>query len=257
MRYAPPPPPRRHRPETTTGQLRRLVHTEESRHRAEERPFEPEAPREHYARPHHFAVNSNPLAAYEDHLPGTRRFMVTVQDAAGNRALASPSAFGFMSTEEAGAWIRSNLPEGTRLEVHGYVKGSESDPRMWPSEHAPNARFKAAAVDEHAATELVMFIENTSDLSPDGPHGQGRSVLLNALRKWRKGTYDSVMAVKLFEYLAESGAKRYAREFDHASRWAEMFNPATRREAARQLEDTFRKSVESGQYDDVDTRIGR
>jgi hypothetical protein len=237
--------------------VRRLVHTEEARHRAEERPFDPEAPREHYARAHHFAVNQNPLAALEDHLPGTRRFMVLAFDAQGRRVLAGPRAFGFMSPEEASAWIRSNLPEQTPVELHGYVKGSDDDPRSWAAEHAPNARFKAAAADSHAATELVLFIENTADLSPDGPHGQGRSVLINALRKWRKGTYDSSMAVKLFEYLTESGAKRYAREFDHPSRWAEMFNPATRREAARQLEETFRNSAERGEYDEVDTRIGR
>lgn len=174
MRYVPPPPPRRRRPETS-AELRRLIETEEARHRAEERPFDPEAPREHYAGSHHFAVN---------------------------------------------------------------------------------ARAQAAA-DLHAATELVLYIENTADLSPDGPRGQGRSVLLNALRKWRKGTYEPALAVRLFEYLAESGAKRYAREYDSASRWSELFNPATRRDAARQLEESFRASAERGEYDDVDTRIAR
>jgi hypothetical protein len=174
MRYVPPHPARRRRPETSE-QLRHLVETEEARYRDEERPFDPEAPREQYASPHHFAVN---------------------------------------------------------------------------------ARGQAPA-DPHAATELVLFVENTADLSPDGPHGQGHSVLLNALRKWRKGTYDPTRAVALFEYLAESGAKRYAREYDHPSRWSEMFNPATRREAARQLEESFRSSVERGEYDDVDTRISR
>ena len=172
MRYVPPSPARRRRPETSE-QLRRLVETEESRHRAEERPFDPEAPRQSYAQSHHFAVNA-----------------------------------------------RHNAP-----------------------------------ADQHAATELVLFIENTADLSPDGPHGQGRSVLLNALRKWRKGTYEPALAVRLFEYLAEAGAKRYAREYDHASRWSEMFNPATRREVARQLEESFRASVERGEYDDVSLRL--
>ena len=113
------------------------------------------------------------------------------------------------------------------------------------------------AADEHAANELVMYIENTSDLSPDGPSGQGRSVLLNALRKWRKGTYDPALAVRLFEYLAESGAKRYAVEFSGApGDWSTMFNPATRYEAAKQLEASFRSSAGNGEYDHVDTRIG-
>jgi len=116
---------------------------------------------------------------------------------------------------------------------------------------------RGAPADEHAAQELVMFIENTSDLSPDGPSGQGRSVLLNALRKWRKGTYDPARAVTLFGYLVESGAKRYAKEFSSSPReWSTMFTPATRREAAGQLEASFRNSVKNGEYDHVDTRIG-
>lgn len=117
-------------------------------------------------------------------------------------------------------------------------------------------RAKGDETDEHAAYELVMFIENTSDLSPDGPRGQGRSVLLNALRKWRKGTYDQELAVKLFGHLAESGAKRYAKEFGEEREWSKMFTPATRREAARQLEESFRSSAENGEYDHVDTKRG-
>lgn len=113
-------------------------------------------------------------------------------------------------------------------------------------------------VDEHAATELVMYIENESDLSPDGPSGQGRSVLLNALRKWKKGTYDPTQAVRLFEYLAEAGAKRYAKEFGSSPKeWSTMFTPATRHEAAKQLEASFRNSAEHGEYDHVDTRVAR
>lgn len=121
------------------------------------------------------------------------------------------------------------------------------------AKRAPTHREPA---DEHAATELVLYIENTSDLSPDGPSGQGRSVLLNALRKWRKGTYDPEKAVRLFEYLAEAGAKRYAKEYGEEQTWSTMFNPATRHEAAKQLEASFRSSVENGEYDHVDTRIG-
>jgi hypothetical protein len=111
-------------------------------------------------------------------------------------------------------------------------------------------------MDRHAATELVLFIENTADLSLDGPHGQGRSVLLNALRKFRKGTYDPAHAVRLFEYLTESGARRYVQENRSSLPWNQMFSVATRREAARQLSESFRSSAEKGEYDDVDTRIG-
>lgn len=111
--------------------------------------------------------------------------------------------------------------------------------------------------DHEAAHELVLYIENESDLSPDGPRGQGHDVLLNALRKWRSGTYDPKLAVRLFEYLAESGAKRYAKEFGSSEReWSTMFTPATRREAASQLEESFRSAANHGEYDHVDTGRG-
>jgi len=126
----------------------------------------------------------------------------------------------------------------------------KSKPRKPPTPHR-------APADQDAATELVLYIENTSDLSPDGPSGQGRSVLLNALRKWRRGTYDPTMAVRLFEYLTESGAKRYAKEMGSSEKeWSTMFTPATRHEAAKQLEASFRHAVEHGEYDHVDTKIG-
>ncbi len=120
-----------------------------------------------------------------------------------------------------------------------------------PRKQARKPAVHRDPVDEHAATELVLYIENTSELSPDGPSGQGRSVLLNALRKWRKGTYDPALGVKLFEYLAEAGAKSYSKEYGPTT-----FNPATRHEAARQLEMSFRHSVEHGEYDHVETKYG-
>lgn len=119
------------------------------------------------------------------------------------------------------------------------------------------ARAPRRTIDETAARELVMYIENESDLSPDGPRGQGRSTLLTMLRKYRKGTYDPTLAVKQFSYLVESGAKRYAKEFGSSEReWSTMFTPATRQEAARQLEASFHSSAEQGEYDRVDTKIG-
>ena len=103
----------------------------------------------------------------------------------------------------------------------------------------------------------MLFIENTADLSLDGPRGQGHSVLLNALRKFRKGTYDPKMAVKLFEYLTESGARRYVQENRSSLPWNQMFSVPTRREAARQLEASFRSAAEQGEYDHVNTAIGQ
>jgi hypothetical protein len=204
-----------------------MVHMEEARHREVERPFDPEAPRESYASPHHFAVNAHGRTL---HLPGHAGHTLCGETA--HEGTLVPSVKDSTCYYCAQAWDRQHA-----------------------AHHEPNAGPRGE-VDRHAATELVMFIENTADLSLDGPHGQGRSVLLNALRKFRKGTYDPKLAVRLFEYLTEAGARRYAQENHSSMPWNQMFNVPTRREAARQLEESFRSAAEHGEYDSVDSRVG-
>ena len=157
---------------------------------------------------------------------------------------SSPANYRSKAAAERAAqeWRSLNPDDQFEVRPHGEGEGGRGVVRANVSAHRD-------PVDEQAATELVMFIENESDLSPDGPQGQGQSVRMNALRKWRNGTYDSTLGVKLFEYLAESGAKRYAKEFASPKEWNTMFNPATRHEAARQLEASFRNSAENGEYD--------
>jgi hypothetical protein len=165
--------------------------------------------------------------------------------------------FGELLTEASKRFGEVDLYIGDDGQIHGSFskplpEGLRERPRGFSREAA-----RGGQADQHAADELVLYIDNTSDLSINGPRGQGRDVLLNALRKWRKGTYDPELAVKLFGYLVESGAKRYAREFASSEReWSTMFTPATRREAARQLEASFRSAAEAGEYDHVDVRPG-
>jgi len=118
----------------------------------------------------------------------------------------------------------------------------------------PNARARASA-DSGAAEDLVLFIENTAELV--GDPSQGWSIVLNLLRKWRKGTYDHAQAPKLWGYLVESGAKLYVKEMQPGVSWNVMFNPATRELAAQTLADQFLATVRSGEYDHVDTKIRR
>lgn len=65
MYGAPPAPSERQEPPHTLAFARRAV----AQHEREERPFDPEAPREHYAQPHHFAVNARWSRAYINSLP--------------------------------------------------------------------------------------------------------------------------------------------------------------------------------------------
>lgn len=100
--------------------------------------------------------------------------------------------------------------------------------------------------DPTAARELELFIENSAQLYRQ----QLIPILKNLWRKMQKGTYDHTKAVKLWTYLADRGAKLYAREIagDPAS-WPTMFTPATRRITAASLADTYRTMLEAHEFD--------
>lgn len=79
-------------------------------------------------------------------------------------------------------------------------------------------------VDEAAATELQLFIDNDGDLY----RAQTQSIHANAAKKVASGKYDPVLAIKLWRYLVDAGAKKYAKEFASPGDWSTMFNVPTR-----------------------------
>lgn len=102
---------------------------------------------------------------------------------------------------------------------------------------------RGGAADEHAATELVLYAENDAD-----PYRQmRRPIELNLIKKYKAGKYNRELAVKLWGYLADEAAKRYAKEygsnFSYADRWNVMFTPATRRLAATEMRDTWENEM--------------
>ena len=96
------------------------------------------------------------------------------------------------------------------------------------------------------ARELELFIENDSALYRQ----QHVPIQANLVLKVAKGVYDHGKAVKLFGYLAESGAKKYAKEYGGPGvKWNEMFPVKVRQEVARRLADHFKVEQELGNYD--------
>ena len=96
-------------------------------------------------------------------------------------------------------------------------------------------------VDTIAARALSLYAENDSYLYT----WYAQPIISNLARKMRKGQYDAQKAVKAWEHLATSAAQKYCKEFgtpgDH---YSHIFNAATRREAAAQLEEGYREQVE-------------
>ena len=100
-------------------------------------------------------------------------------------------------------------------------------------------------IDEHAANELKLYIDNDGDLY----RGQASAIHKNLATKKARGVYKHDLAAKLFGYLVESGAKKYAKEF--GGTWHQLFNVPTRARVARELADDFETYWREGAYRDL------
>lgn len=105
-------------------------------------------------------------------------------------------------------------------------------------------------VDEAAADELLVYLENDTRFSPDGD-GIGRSILVSQLKKWRRGNYDANRAPAAWIYAVDSAAVAYAREF--GGEWHRLFNKPTREVVARELASSFERRAELGEFDHIKT----
>ncbi len=99
-------------------------------------------------------------------------------------------------------------------------------------------------IDEHAANDLELFIENEAALYP-----QRQAIWKNLATKKVRSQYKHELAVKLFGYLVESGAKKYVKEFSSTLPWHKMFNVPTRKRVAEELTKDFEGEFELGNYD--------
>ena len=101
--------------------------------------------------------------------------------------------------------------------------------------------------DVHAAHELKLYIDNDGDLY----RRQTTSILKNLVAKRARGVYKHDPAVKLFGFLTEEGAKKYARAFGSDQPWHKMFDVATRKQAAEELTREFETEAALGNYDQL------
>ncbi len=98
-------------------------------------------------------------------------------------------------------------------------------------------------IDEHAATELEVYINNDGDLY----RRMTTLILKNLVAKKARGQYRHDLAVKAFSYLTEAGAKKYAQGFDQP--WHKMFDAQTRKRTAEELTRDFEAEHALGNYD--------
>lgn len=101
-------------------------------------------------------------------------------------------------------------------------------------------------MDQDAARELKLFTENDGDI-----YRQRTTPIVRNLRtKQAQGRYDHEKAVTLFMYLAEVGARKYAREHgDGEASWSRMFPRDVRLAVSREWCDEFEQESALGNYD--------
>lgn len=98
-------------------------------------------------------------------------------------------------------------------------------------------------LDTEAARELELFLENDFELY----RSQGRPIQDNLRRRWRKGTYDHAKAPKLWRYLVDRAALKYAETHAGGRREARHLFPGSVREhVAQRLADHWRTEMELG-----------
>lgn len=94
--------------------------------------------------------------------------------------------------------------------------------------------------DDGDARELLLFITNDANLYRQ----QTTPIITNLNNRLAKGTYDAVKAVKLWQYLADNGAKLYNKENGDGRMSLSMFDKPTREIVARGLAEYYADELE-------------
>jgi hypothetical protein len=155
------------------------------------------------------------------------------------------------------AQLRPSIKDVKILESASHLKNPVRDPshkkllrglsKHFAMDEAALRRMKKnpsrGEFDQHAATELVIYADNTRELVP-----QKEAIARNLLRKIRAGTYDSTRAVVAWRHWIDAAAKRYAKEFGTGN-MAEIFSVPTREWAAREIAHRNQLMLNAGEWD--------
>ncbi len=105
-------------------------------------------------------------------------------------------------------------------------------PRM---PHLSGSRRRSSLRGAHEVEDLHLFINNDGRLH----ESQTLSIIKNLQNKLKKGTFDKAKSVQAWMYLVESGAKKYAKDFNMSQPWHKVFSMADRKAVARALAEEF------------------
>jgi hypothetical protein len=90
--------------------------------------------------------------------------------------------------------------------------------------------------------ELELYIMNDQDLYRQ----MFMPIIMNIVRKMKRGVYDHKLAPRLWQYLVDQGAKKYVQE--HGGTVGNVFPKRAREELASDLADEQYELIRSGEY---------
>jgi hypothetical protein len=92
------------------------------------------------------------------------------------------------------------------------------------------------AVDKDMVIELKLFIDNDAQLYKQ----RLIPIVKNIQKKMKSGKYDHKKAPKLWKYLVDDGAKKYAKEFPGVK-----FNKQEKEAVAQEFADEYKDEIEA------------
>ena len=90
--------------------------------------------------------------------------------------------------------------------------------------------------------ELELFIMNDQDLYRQ----MFMPIIMNIVRKMKRGVYDHKLAPRLWQYLVDQGAKKYVMQ--HGGTVKNTFPKRAREELASDLADEQMEMIKAGEY---------
>ena len=94
--------------------------------------------------------------------------------------------------------------------------------------------LKTSGSNKHNVRELQLFIENDGQLHRQ----QGEPILKNLTKKIANGVFDVKGAAKLYKHFADTGAKKYGKDFGSGDGF-KIFSVADRNQVAKNLAGDF------------------
>lgn len=186
---------------------------------------------------HRFAKNSrgrsNPPRNWAKKIPEYKEGVIAREK--GQKHDANPYPAG---SYNANVWSRGFLEASP---VWGARRTKSTSPSLQPRGTRSNPpRASKASPNEHNVRELFLYITNDADLYRQrvGP------IVKNLRLKVAKGKYDHDLAIKIYQYLADDGARKYMKEYGTTGdRVDSTFTKVDRTQCAKELRDYYDDEV--------------